>query len=155
MRETSAALLELELLCTELADDRADLLLTRGDARSNTDLTAILKPRNPKAAKIELRLENDFGVYVLFGEGAPFEVPFEGGYFTGKPWIEELRELCTAVITGNFQERLIFVRGRLKGSDHTLVLPHDNKRITEHWRGPGLILPFSRKETVFVKYEAY
>jgi hypothetical protein len=145
---------ELEQLCRQLADARAELSLLRDKQKSGSDLVAIITPHNRNAAKIELRLEFDFGVFLLFGEGAPFEVPFQGGYYTRKTWLDDVRALCEAVTTGNFREKLIFVRGELKGSDHELVLPN-GRRIVEHWRGPGIVAPWTRKSFREINYEPY
>lgn len=143
---------QLEHLCRELAGARSGLSLLRGEGEGS-DLVATFTPHNPKAAKIELRLDLGFGVYLLLGQASPFEVPFAGGYYTQEPWLNEVRAFCMAVISGNFRERLITVRGELRGSDHQLVLPN-GKKIAEHWRR-GLIAPWSRKQIQILQYEPY
>ena len=143
---------QLESLCQELAGSRAKLSLFRHE--KSDDMVAIVEPYNAKAAKIDLRLELEFGVYLLLGRASPFEVPFKGGYYTRSGWLDEVRDFCIAVIAGNFQEKLILVRGEVKGSDHQLELP-GGKKIIEHWRGPGIIAPWTRKEVQLIRYEPY
>jgi hypothetical protein len=145
---------QLEHLCHELADTRSELSLLRDRHKTGSDLLAIFIPHNPNAARIEMRLASDFGVDLLLGQGAPFEVPFKGGYHSRKSWLDEVRAFCMAVMAGNFEEKLIIVRGELRGSDHQLVLP-SGKKIVEHWRTTGLILPWSKKEVRLVRYEPY
>ncbi len=145
---------ELEHLCKELADTRADLSLVRDRHKTGSDLLAIFTPHNPKAARIEVRLALDSGVDLLLGEGTPFEVPFSGGYHTRNSWLDEVRAFCIAVMNGDFQEKLTIVRGKLRGSDHQLLLP-DGKKIVEHWRGTGIIAPWANKEVRLVQYEPY
>ena len=145
---------QLEHLCHELADSRSELSLLRDKHKTGSDLVATFIPHNPNAAKIEIRLAREFGVDLLLGQGAPFEVPFKGGYHTRQSWLDEVRAFCTAVMKGNFQEKLTVVRGKLRGSDHQLLLPN-GKKIVEHWRGTGIVAPWANKEVRLVQYEPY
>ena len=144
---------QLEALFRELADARAELTLQRGTGVAADDLTARVRPNNPNAAEIEARLERDFGVYLLLGRASPFEVPFPIGYYTEQPWLDEVRAFCLAVVQGNFQEKLIIVRGEVKGSTYRLRLP-DGREIAERWRR-GLVAPWTRREVKIVRYQAY
>lgn len=143
---------QLEHLCRELAMPRSEFL-SLAYHRERSDLVVTFTPHNSRAAKIELRLDPEFGVYLMLGQASPFEVPFTGGYHTRKSWLNEVEAFCLAVMKGNFEEKVIKVAGEIRGSDHQVLLPN-GKKIVEHWR-KGIIAPWSVKEIEFLKYEPY
>jgi hypothetical protein len=141
-----------------LFDDLAKSRSARLDVQirekvSDSDILAIVTPVNSRAAKIDARLELDFGVYLLLGQATPFEIPFDRRYYTKGPWLEELRAFCLAVIAGHFRENLIVIKGKVRGSDHEIVLPN-GERIVEKWRD-GIISPWSKRTLQQVQYEPY
>jgi len=121
--------------------------------KTGSDVLVKVVPESDGASPIEARLELDFGVYLLFGVSAQFEVPFSKGYYTGADWLTELGMLCRAVANGNFQERLIYVGLKIVYSKHQLVL-ENGKKIRESW-GIRPILPWAKTRTVEHHYAAY
>ncbi len=143
----------LERLCRDITMERCELSIIRDKLKTGSDLVATFRPYNSKAAKIEVEMDIDFGINLLLGEASPFEIPFAGGYYTSQPWLEEVRAFCLAIMAGHFQERLIEVRGKIKGSDHCILLP-TGKEVREHWR-KGILLPFAKKQERLMRYEPY
>lgn len=120
---------------------------------TGSDVVAIITPLNPQAAKIDARLELDFGVYLLFGVASAFEVPLKGGYYTKGSCMEEVKALCAAVIRGRFEEEIVTVNGQLLKGTTTLVL-ENGKVIRESW-SRFKFYPFHHKDTSQYKYSAY
>jgi hypothetical protein len=125
----------------------------RDKERSGSDVVVKIRPRSQDAAPIDARLELDFGVYLLFGVAAQFEVPFSKTYYTGSDWLTELDMLCRAVAKGNFQERVIYIGEKAVYSKHQLML-ENGKTIRESW-GIRPILPWRKTRTVEHHYAAY
>src|SRR5256885_10885935 len=100
--------------------------------KTGSDIVVKIIPETKGASPMEARLELDFGVYLLFGVSAQFEIPFSKGYYTGTDWLIELGMLCRAVATGNFEERVIFMGPKAVYSKHQLVL-ENGKKIRESW----------------------
>ncbi|MHB8736635.1 MAG: hypothetical protein ACYC6M_15135 [Terriglobales bacterium] len=76
---------------------------------TGSDAVVKITPQSHESAPIDVRLELDWGVYLLFGVAAPFEVPFSERYYTETDWLTELGMLCRAVVDGRFEERLIYI----------------------------------------------
>jgi hypothetical protein len=143
---------QFEELLTQLAGDRAKIIFDRNKEHTGSDVVALIEPVNPRAAKIDARLELDFGVYLQLGRASPFEIPFWGGYYTHDPWWRELDAFCTAVMKGKFQEELMMVGGKITRSDHELILP-GGKKIKERWRK---LFPFwGKRVCITMHYEPY
>lgn len=121
--------------------------------KSGSDVVVKIRPRSQEAAPIDARLELDFGVYLLFGVAAQFEIPFSKTYYTGSDWLTELDVLCRAVASGHFEERVIYVEEKAVYSKHQLVLG-SGKTIRESW-GIRPILPWRKTRTVEHHYAAY
>jgi len=121
--------------------------------KTGSDVVVKIMPESEEASPIEARLELDFGVYLLFGVSAQFEVPFSKGYYTGADWLTELGMLCRAVASGNFEERVIYIGPKVVYSKHQLVL-ENGKKIRESW-GIRPILPWRKTHTVEHHYAAY
>jgi hypothetical protein len=71
--------------------------------KSGSDVVVKIRPRSLEAAPIDARLELNFGVYLLFGVAAQFEIPFSKPYYTGKDWLTEVDVLCRAVTRGHLK----------------------------------------------------
>lgn len=121
--------------------------------KSGSDVVVKIRPRSQEAAPIDARLGLDFGVYLLFGVAAQFEIPFSKTYYTGSDWLTELDVLCRAVASGHFEERVIYVGEKAVYSKHQLVL-ENGKTIRESW-GIRPILPWRKTRTVEHHYAAY
>jgi hypothetical protein len=147
-----------EAACAEIAGASAKLTLTRDKPLTGSDVVATIEPNNIFSARIDARLDLDFGVYLLLGHGAPFEIPFGGGDYTNEPWLDEMKTLCRAVVLGRFEEELISVGNRVRRSNYRLCL-ESGVEIAESW-GRGLlgILPkrlLPKRDRRLLRYEPY
>jgi len=120
---------------------------------TGSDVVVKITPQSHESAPIDARLELDWGVYLLFGVAAQFEVPFSERYYTETDWLTELGMLCRAVANGRFEERLIFIGQKLVYSKHRLVL-ENGRTIRESW-GIRPILPWRKTQTEVRHYRAY
>jgi hypothetical protein len=121
--------------------------------KSGSDVVVKIRPRCQEAAPIDARLELDFGVYLLFGVAAQFEIPFSKTHYTRSDWLTELNMLCRAVTSGHFEERVTYVGQKAVYSKHQLAL-ENGKIIQESW-GIRPILPWRKTRTVVHHYAAY
>lgn len=127
--------------------------IERNKDTSGSDVVIKITPKSPEAASIDARLELHFGVYLLLGVSAQFEIPFSKSYYAGTDWIAELAMLCRAVASGNFQERLVYRGNEMVYSRHQLVL-ENGKTVRESW-GIRPILQWRETRTVEHHYAAY
>lgn len=114
-----------------------------------------IRPSNPKAARLEVRFEADFGAYLTVGVGSVFEIPLKGKRYTEFGFPQEVELLCRAVIEGNFKEYLLMSKGKLLGATGEVVLEDQRSSpVKESWVRLGLGL-LSRKERKVHSYEPY
>jgi hypothetical protein len=118
-----------------------------------------VKPASSKAAKIDAIVESDFGVHLEFGVGAVFDVPLKGKRYTDLPCYDEVKALCTAVIAGEFEEKVLFVETKVLGAVKTKVLGAKariflEKPWIEKWRELEFH-PGRKKEWKHFKYSPY
>lgn len=125
----------------------------RNKQKTGSDVVVKIVPRSEKAAPIDARLELDFGIYLLFGIAAQFEIPFSKTHYSGSDWLTELDMLCHAVANGHFEERVIYVGDKAVFSEHQLVLGN-GKTVREHW-GIRPLFPWKKTRTVEHHYAAY
>lgn len=85
--------------------------LPTGSARLSEETTTSgltclrITPAVHAAAPIAIALEAGVGrAYVHLGRAISVELDAKGPNFTGAPWLEELRQICTAVMSGRFEE---------------------------------------------------
>jgi hypothetical protein len=129
------------------------LSISQDKVSNGSDVVAVVTPSNIGAAKIDARLDVDFGVYALFGECANLEVPLNGGYYTGLPSLTETSALCDAVASGRLREEITYAGGKpLKGS-FAFVLP-DGKSFSESWRNL-YVFPLRPREQRTITWEPY
>jgi hypothetical protein len=136
--------------------NRYDVQLNLSSDREKTgsDLVAIVTPASGKAARIDARLELDFGVYMLVGVQAVLEVPLlRPGYYLELPCLEETRMLCSAVSCGALCENVTYSGGRPFKGSFTLNVP-GGKTISQSWRNL-YVCPLKRKERRTFVYEAF
>jgi hypothetical protein len=125
----------------------------RNKQKTGSDVVVKIRPRSEEAAPIDARLELDFGVYLLLGVAAQFEIPFSKTYYTGRDWLTELDVLCRAVASWHFEERVIYAGEKAVYSKHQLVL-ENGKTIRESW-GIRPILPWRKTRIVEHHYAAH
>ena len=158
MNISESRISSFESACIEIADADAKVTFAHDRLRTGSDVVAIIEPNNPLSARIDARLELDFGVYLLLGHGASFEIPFSGGDYTGGSWLDEMKTLCRAVALGRFEEELTTIWKRIRRSDYRLYL-ESGAEIVESWgRGilgllPKRVLP--RRSHRLLRYEPY
>ena len=109
-----------------LAPDKASLQF---DEQRDGEVYVRLIPANPEAAAIAARGGGQRRYELLVGRGTPFEIVPPRGPYAQLPPAEEVRAICTAVISGNFREVVWTVGktvtktlGMLKLGDRTIQI---------------------------------
>lgn len=141
----------LQQLAQGWASDKASL--STKDLADHLEIH--LSPVNPRAAEILLIIpagQRD-DVTIILGKGSIFEVPENGGRYTGHRSVAaEVAAICEAVIAGKFTERVkLDARNEVFSSRGTVDLP---PLITARWR-QLFYNPFRRTSTRSLSYEPY
>ncbi len=107
-----------------------------------------LDPANKRAAQIRLHAKNGyFNASFTLGQTTPHEV---------YPWrqrsvIEQIHEVCEAVIAGHFEEKLWFVDSEIAKGEAIIVIRGKRRRLSYS----GGVYWFRRKTFKHIKYEPY
>jgi hypothetical protein len=118
-----------ERLLDQLGASRADLAVQTFDDHRQLGLI----PKNPLAAKILAIVPRDYPAKLTLwaGRGTCFEIPFDGSRYTDRPFLDEIKVICEAVISGRISEDVWFKGSRMSKSKGVVDIP---PTATVRWR---------------------
>lgn len=144
----------LEVLATTVAAGNADVTVETSNAPLRKDIIAYLLPRNPRAARVTVHVEEGVPlVDVMLGRGGMFEVPTSHARYTDLDPLDEVRALCVAAINGEYRETIWTDRGDVVRSHGTVRV--GSAVIPVRWRMLGLRRPFRKLVRADIEYEPY
>jgi hypothetical protein len=112
----------------------------------------LLIPSNPSAARVHVDVEEHSDVVaVTLGRGAVFEVPREGHRYTDLDFLDEIRALCVAAISGELRETVLFKGDEVVGADAKVKV--GSIETGDSWR--KLTNPLRRPVRRSYEYEPY
>jgi hypothetical protein len=113
-----------------------------------------IRPANPHAAPILAIIPKDDhrDLTLVIGKGTFFEVPPEGGRYTGSPLLHEIKTICEAVIARGCHEKVRLKEGEgVVWGKGTVDIPPP---VTVRWR-QVFSNPFRRARAEEHQYEPY
>jgi len=114
-----------------------------------------VRPARPQAASLTVVVPADGKVItVIAGKGTVFEIPEEGGSYTGLAALEELEAICMAVMTNGLEESVVLDGDELLSGTGETRLPGASKLTRVRWRRLTF-RPFSKKDRINVRYEPW
>jgi hypothetical protein len=129
-------------------------LIFREEANDVADAVATFEPFGHDCARINAMLRCNYGVYLNIGKAAVFEIPLTGKRYTEYPFAEELKLLCTGVISDGFSEVVVTVNGETVGANGRIIIPGIVKVASDGWLKLGKAL-FRRKIRTQYSYLPY